>query len=99
VTIQGSFALIPLVIEADRHMPFAAIPDAAALARAIVDTVRDPLLVLDEHLRIVAGSRAFYQTFQLVDQDILGRLIYEIEDGQWNIPELRIILETIASCS
>jgi chemotaxis protein methyltransferase CheR len=77
-------------------MPFAAIPDAAALARAIVDTVRDPLLVLDEQLRIVAGSRAFYQTFQLVDRDILGRLIYEIEDGQWNIPELRIILETIA---
>jgi len=77
-------------------MPFTAIPDAAALARAIVDTVRDPLLVLDEQLRIVAGSRAFYQTFQLVDQDILGRLIYEIEDGQWNIPELRIILETIA---
>jgi chemotaxis protein methyltransferase CheR len=62
-------------------MPFTAIPDAAALARAIVDTVRDPLLVLDEQLRIVAGSRAFYQTFQLVDLDILGRLIYEIEDG------------------
>lgn len=77
-------------------MPFAAVPDAAALARAIVDTVRDPLLVLDQELRIVAASRAFYQTFQLADQDIRGHLIYEIEDGQWNIPELRIILETIA---
>jgi two-component sensor histidine kinase len=85
-----------LDIEADRHMPFAAIPDAAALARAIVDTVRDPLLVLDQELRIVAASRAFYQTFQLVDQDIRGHLIYEIEDGQWDIPELRTILETIA---
>lgn len=77
-------------------MPFTAVPDAAALARAIVDTVRDPLLVLDQELRIVAASRAFYQNFQLADQDIRGHLIYEIEDGQWNIPELRIILETIA---
>jgi PAS domain-containing protein len=43
--------------------PFAAIPDAAALAHAIVDTVRDPLLVLDHDLRIVAASRAFFQIF------------------------------------
>jgi chemotaxis protein methyltransferase CheR len=77
-------------------MPFTLIPDTAALAHAIVDTVRDPLLVLDHDLRIVAASRAFYQTFQLVDQDIRGHLIYEIDDGQWNIPELRTILETIA---
>ena len=77
-------------------MPFATIPDTAALARAIVDTVRDPLLVLDQELRIVAASRAFYQVFQLVDRDIRGHLIYEIEGGQWNIPELRTILETIA---
>jgi PAS domain S-box-containing protein len=77
-------------------MPFTLIPDTAALAHAIVDTVRDPLLVLDHDLRIVAASRAFYQTFQLVDQNIRGHLIYEIDEGQWNIPELRTILETIA---
>ena len=77
-------------------MPFTAIPDTAALARAIVDTVRDPLLVLDNDLRILAASRAFYQTFQLVDQDIRGHLIYEIDEGQWNILELRTILKAIA---
>ena len=77
-------------------MPFTVIPDTAALARAIVDTVRDPLLVLDNDLRIVAASRAFYQTFHLVDKDVHDRLIYEIDDGQWNIPELRTILEKIA---
>jgi len=76
--------------------PFAVVPDAAALAHAIVDTVRDPLLVLDHDLRIVAASRAFFQIFRLVDQDVRGHLIYEIDDGQWNIPELRTILETIA---
>src|SRR5665647_1357622 len=78
-------------------MPFTVIPDPAALAQAIVDTVRDPLLVLDNDLRIVAASRAFYQTFHLVDQDVRGHLIYEIDDGQWNIPELRTILETITN--
>jgi PAS domain S-box-containing protein len=76
-------------------MPFAAIPDTATLAHAIVDTVRDPLLVLDHDLRIVAANRAFHQAFQLVDQDIRGHLIYEIDDGQWNIPGLRTILEAI----
>jgi PAS domain S-box-containing protein len=79
-----------------KDTPFAIIPDAAALAHAIVDTVRDPLLVLDHDLRIVAASRAFFQIFHLVDQDVRGRMIYEIDDGQWNIPELRTILEKIA---
>jgi len=79
-----------------KDTPFAVVPDAAALAHAIVDTVRDPLLVLDHDLRIVAASRAFYQIFQLAGQNIRGHLIYEIDDGQWNIPELRTILETIA---
>jgi chemotaxis protein methyltransferase CheR len=75
---------------------FAVIPAGIALAEAIVATVRDPLLVLDEDLRIVTASRAFYQIFHLVDQDVREHLIYEIDDGQWNIPELRTILETIA---
>jgi len=42
--------------------PFVEVPDGITLAHAIVDTVRDPLLVLDENLRIVAASRAFHQT-------------------------------------
>ena len=78
------------------NAPIVDIQDKLALANAIVDTVRDPILVLDENLRIVAASRAFHQTFHLVDQDVRGHLIYEIDDGQWNIPELRTLLETIA---
>ena len=81
---------------APKDVPFAAVPDAAALAHAIVDTVRDPLLVLDHDLRIVAASRAFFEVFHLVDQVVRGHLIYEIDEGQWNIPELRIILERTA---
>ena len=44
--------------------PFATLEDGRALAQAIVDTVREPLLVLDKDLRVVAASRSFYETFQ-----------------------------------
>ena len=78
--------------------PFADIPVgiALALSHAIIDTVRDPLLVLDENQRITAVSRSFYQTFQITSKDIRGQLLFEIGGGQWNIPELRKLLETIA---
>ena len=49
--------------------------DASALAQAIVDTIRDPLLVLDHNLRVVTANRAFYQTFRMSRQDIHGRPI------------------------
>ncbi len=81
-----------------KNAPFIDIPVgiALALSHAIIDTVRDPLLVLDENQRITAASRSFYQTFHLAGQDVRGQLLFEIGDGQWNIPELRELLETIA---
>ena len=79
-------------------VPFIDIPDGIALvlAHAIIDTVRDPMLVLDQHQRITAASRSFYQTFKLVGQDLCGQLLFDIDGGQWNIPELRELLLTIA---
>jgi len=81
-----------------KDAPFVDIPVgiALALSHAIIDTVRDPLLVLDENQRITAASRSFYQTFHLAGQDVRGQLLFEIGGGQWNIPELRKLLETIA---
>jgi PAS domain S-box-containing protein len=70
--------------------------DASALAQAIVDTVRDPLLVLDQDLRVVTANRAFCQTFRMNRQDIHGRPVYRLGDGQWDIPELRLLLEDVA---
>src|SRR5476649_2430820 len=70
--------------------------NALALSHAIIDTVRDPLLVLDEDQRITVASRSFYQTFQLAGTEVRGQLIYDIDGGQWNIPELRAVLEKIA---
>jgi chemotaxis protein methyltransferase CheR len=72
------------------------IPDGLALANAIVDTVRDPLVVLDQDLRIIAASR-FYNTFGLGREDVRGRLFYEVDSGRWDIPELRELLGTISN--
>ena len=80
-----------------KEAPFGSIHDGAALAHAIVDTVRDPLVVLDQDLRVIAASRSFYKVFRLVRDDVVGHLLYKIDDGQWNISELRDLLETIAN--
>ena len=63
-----------------------AFEDGRALAQAIVNTVREPLLVLDKDLRVVAASRSFYETFQADRQETQGRLLYTLGDGQWDIP-------------
>jgi nitrogen-specific signal transduction histidine kinase len=68
---------------------------AFLLAKAIVDTVREPLLVLDEDLRIVVASRSFYRTFEMTRPATQGHKIYDLEDGLWDIPELRLLLEKI----
>ena len=76
-------------------MPFANFGNGRALAQAIVDTVREPLLVLDKDLRVVAASRSFYLTFRASRQETQGRLLYALGDGQWDIPALRTLLEKI----
>jgi chemotaxis protein methyltransferase CheR len=74
---------------------FIAIADAWALAQGIVDTVREPLLVLDGELRVIAASRSFYSAFKVRPEDTQGRLLYALGDGQWDIPKLRVLLEKI----
>ncbi len=74
---------------------FEKVEDARTLALAIVDTIPEPFLVLDEAFRILAASRAFYQTFQVDPEQTRGRLLYDLGDGQWDVPALRLLLETI----
>ena len=74
---------------------FTDIADACALAQAIVDTVHEPVLVFDKDLRVIAASRSFYSVFKVSPQDTQGRLLYELGDGQWDIPRLRLLLEKI----
>jgi hypothetical protein len=68
---------------------------AWALAQGIVDTVREPVLVLDSDLRVIAASRSFYSAFEVKPDDTQGRLLYALGDGQWDIPKLRVLLEKI----
>jgi two-component sensor histidine kinase len=74
---------------------FNAVPDAHGLAQAIVDTVRESLLVLDGDLRVLAANRAFYTTFATKPEETEGLPIYSLCGGQWNIPALRTLLEKI----
>jgi two-component sensor histidine kinase len=74
---------------------FTAIGDAWAFAQGIVDTVREPVLVLDKKLRVIAASRSFYSVFKVSPEDTQGKLLYALGDGQWDIPKLRILLEKI----
>jgi two-component sensor histidine kinase len=64
-------------------------------AQSIVDTTPDPLLVLDRNLCVETASRAFYETFKVDRDETIGRHLYELGDGQWDIPELRRLLEDI----
>ncbi len=80
-----------------KDTPYFGIEDGIALAHAVVDTVRDPLVVLDHDLRVITSSRSFYQTFRLTREDVRGHLLYEIDGGQWDIPELRDLLEAISN--
>jgi len=68
---------------------------ARDLAENVVDTIRDPLLVLDGDLRVVSANRAFYQYFQVLVADTVGRTIFDLGNSQWNIPALRQLLEVL----
>ncbi len=68
---------------------------ARHLAESIVATVREPLVVLDGDMKVVSASRSFYRYFRTAPDDTVGRSIYDLGDGQWNIAALRELLETI----
>jgi two-component sensor histidine kinase len=74
---------------------FTAVSDALAFAEAIVDTVREPVLVLDRELRVIAANRSFYSVFKVSPEDTQGRLLYTLGGGQWGIPRLQALLEKI----
>lgn len=72
------------VIQASQH-----------LAASIVETVREPLLVLDDHLRVVSANQSFYRMFQVIPREVEQQLLYQLCNGVWNIPALRSLLEEV----
>ena len=69
--------------------------EARLLAEAIVETVRHPLVVLDADLRVQSANAAFYQTFRVSAGETVNRLLFQLGNGQLNIPRLRELLENI----
>ncbi|MEK7660161.1 MAG: hypothetical protein AAB343_03090 [Patescibacteria group bacterium] len=63
--------------------------------RTVVDVVREPVLILDKDFRIRAANVPFYRTFQVDAKDTENKIVYELGNGQWNIPALRKLLEDI----
>ncbi len=64
-------------------------------AESIINTVREPLIVLDQDLRVVSASRSFYAGFKVKPAETIGQFIYDLGNKQWDIPKLRELLETI----
>ncbi|MEW6117029.1 MAG: CheR family methyltransferase [Nitrospirota bacterium] len=69
--------------------------DTIALMKGIIDTVREPLIALDSGLRVISANKSFYDTFRVTPGETEGRPIYEIGNRQWDIPELKRLLEDI----
>jgi PAS domain S-box-containing protein len=69
--------------------------EARGFAESIIATIREPLLVLDDGLRVKAANRSFYSTFQVQPQETIGQPFFELGDRQWEAPALRRLLETI----
>ncbi|MEO8604741.1 MAG: chemotaxis protein CheB [bacterium] len=72
-----------------------AIQEARLYAESIVDTVREPLLVLDGTLRVLSANRSFFTTFKVNSEETIGRSLYELSNRQWDIPQLRTVLGEI----
>jgi len=71
------------------------VEEARKYAENIINTVREPLIVLDQDLRVVSVNRSFYGVFKVKPEETVGQLIYDLGNKQWDIPKLRELLETI----
>ena len=67
--------------------------EARRYAESIVETVREPLLVLDGELKIISANRSFYRIFKVTPGETIGSFIYDLGNKQWDIPKLRVLLE------
>ncbi|MBN2168837.1 MAG: PAS domain-containing protein [Actinobacteria bacterium] len=68
---------------------------ALSYARGIVDTIREPLLVLDEKLKVISASQAFFKIFGVTRENTEGQFIYDLGDRHWDIPQLRQLLTNV----
>jgi hypothetical protein len=84
-------AVIPGGVDFFAHMW----EDSWTYIKTVVDAVREPVLILDKNLYVLAGNESFYRTFQVDIHETENTLVYKLGDGQWDIPDLRRLLEDI----
>ncbi|MGK9369728.1 PAS domain S-box protein [Melioribacter sp. Ez-97] len=71
------------------------IEEASKLSEGIVETIREPLVILDKNFRIIRANKAFYSTFNASPENVEGKNLFDIENKAWNIPELKRLLKKI----
>ena len=81
--------------ETERKWAERAVQGAQEYAESIIETVHDPLVMLDADMRVVSANRSFYKTFKMKPEEAEGQLLYELNGRQWDIPRLRELLEQI----
>src|ERR1041385_2916256 len=81
----------------ERRLQEQLVRDTLNYAEAILATLREPFIVLDEQLRIKTANRSFYETFKVPAKETEGKFIYDLGNGQWDLPELRTLLREVLS--
>lgn len=94
---QGEVAGVVLVFRdiSERRRQEQQVQDTLAYAENIIATLREPFVVLDKSLRVKTANASFYQTFHVSEEETEGRFVYDLGNGQWNIPRLRMLLEEV----
>ena len=82
-------------MEYKKKMKELKIQDALEYTKSIINTVREPLIVLYEDLSVALANRSFYQVFKVKPEETEEQFIYDLGDHQWDIPKLRELLEDI----
>lgn len=83
------------VVQLDLDRQLTVAKDSLEYSNNILDTLREPFLVLNEDLEVVSAAKVFYSTFKVLPEETIGNLIYNLGNGQWNIPSLKKLLEDI----
>jgi len=97
--LHAEFVLLAMEDVTEKRRSQRLLEQIETYAQDVVDTVREPLLILDSSLRVHSANRAFYQTFHVSSGETENQLIYELGNGQWDIPDLRTLLEDIVPTS
>ncbi|HEX9983985.1 MAG TPA: response regulator [Thermoanaerobaculia bacterium] len=98
-TLHSELILLGMEDVTDRRRSQHLLDQIQIYAQDVVDTVREPLLILDAGLRVHSANRAFYQTFQVTVEETENQLVYQLGNGQWDSPALRILLEDVVPMS